>query len=414
MKTKLIAVAVVGAALTFHLPAESHAAPGKLVPTGVTPLEGVGAVGFSADGRSAYASSADRFTAYDRDPATGALSFAQCLSRTGDGGCIPFRWIQGVGRDVEVPADGRSVYLTVGGSPESGLILLGFQRDPATGRLTLAQCEFTSYGTSDDKPDCRQAGWQEATQIEVSPDGRALFVSDSWSADNTGDGGGGIYVYRRDPATSLLTETAFRLPAFGGVARMAVGGASLHALERTNYPMPGGYRRYFAVTSFRQTATAGLKKTGCVAAQRSQSKYLPDCRRVPRMGRPDAIAASPVGRSVVTAGNGTLALFANAKKTGLRLVWASRVAAGDATRLAYAADGRSLYALAVRSGRTSLLRYKLTARGDRLAFAQCLTESAANGCTRVPQLQGATEIDVLGRSLSILGPAGLVQLRAAR
>lgn len=414
MKTKLIAVAVVGAALTFHLPAESHAAPGKLVPAGVTPLEGAGAVGFSADGRSAYASSADRFTAYDRNPATEALSFAQCFNRTGDGGCTPFPYIHGVGRDIEVPADGRSVYFTVGGYLPFDLILLVFQRDPATGRLTLAQCEFTSYGTTDDEPDCQRAGWQEATQIEVSPDGRALFVSDSWAADNAGVSGGGIYVYRRDPATSLLTEMAFRLPAFGGLARMAVGGASLHALEKTSYGVQGGYRRYFAVTSFRQTATAGLKKTGCVAAQRSQSKYLPDCRRVPRMGRPTIIAASPDGRSVVTAGNGTLALFANAKKGGLRLLWASRVGAGDATQLAYAANSRSIYALTARSRRTSLLRYKLTARGDRLAFAQCLTESAAKGCTRVPQLQGATEIDVLARSIFTLGPAGLVQLRAAR
>jgi 6-phosphogluconolactonase (cycloisomerase 2 family) len=124
----------------------------------------------SADGRSVYLAGYE-LARLDRNRATGALSFGQCFrSDAGFGACAP---VDGLDQlfGLALSPDDRSV-LTVAGA---GNAIHNYDRNPASGALTLRQCfddEDTGTSTCTDVP-----GLSEPGGVTVSGDGRSVYTA---------------------------------------------------------------------------------------------------------------------------------------------------------------------------------------------------------------------------------------------
>jgi hypothetical protein len=150
-------------------------------------LNSADAIAISPDGADAYvASFNDGIAALRRDPVSGVLTFNQCFTSGGGGGCAADPSIVSGGRDVKVSADGRFVYLS-GGSGTNGY-LRAYARNSATGALTPLACVSYLGG-----PGCgTAAGLANAEDIALTPDGANLYVS----AFQGGDGNGAVAAFR--------------------------------------------------------------------------------------------------------------------------------------------------------------------------------------------------------------------------
>jgi 6-phosphogluconolactonase (cycloisomerase 2 family) len=379
------------------------AAPGKLVlqgcqsspegpaEPGCTPLEGLsytGALGLSADGRSAYASFPNGVNVYSRDPATGELSFRECFNSDGAPPCAQIPGILGTAWDVSVPADGLSVYVA-GGLRQT---LIGFRRDPSDGGLTFVSCEYSSYGSIGDLPGCPVGPFQEAREVESSPDGRAVYLADRGCADNTGECFVSVLAYERDPQTSVLT--------FRDRGSPATSGGGPFALEAGVGNVYHADSKFGTISVFKRVGAATLKRVQCIRPSKQRA-----CRRARRMGRARALALSPNGKLLVTAANpkrgaSWLAVFERARNGKLSFrerIKDARLRSTD--QLEFGPDGRSLYAVSGAGEDSFLLRFKLNPKRGKIAFAQCLSSAPRDGCSGVPQLRGLSEVATVARSV---------------
>jgi len=359
-------------------------------------LEGLdrpGAIAFSADGRSGYASYPDGIAVFDRDAQTGALTFTQCLGAAGTPPCDQSAQIRGTGFDIVVPPDGLSVYAV---APSW---LYSFRRDPTTGRLTFASCEYTSSYGNTDPLGCPVGPFAQPHQIEGSTEGRTVYLRDSDCADNTGTCQAGLTAYARDAQTSLLSSSPFVFSGTGwSFGAMAAAGGNLYAV---NFGSRTG------ISAFSRTGSGTIRQTGCVTEQEGKG-----CR-THKKATPAAIAVSPNGRMLVTVRNGRLAVFA--RKSNGQLSFKHCLAAGKGKRrggcrplgrvpknglsslqqLEFSADGRSLYAAPLHGG-TRLLRFNVKPHGGKIAFADCLSSGRSKGCAPTPALRGLAEIATVG------------------
>ncbi len=138
------------------------------------------------------AANSNAVTVFDRNPATGALTFVQTL-------------VNGVGdvaglagaSSVAVSFDGEWVYAT--GENDDAVVV--FDRDPGTGMLVFAQNKSDGVGGVD--------GLAVPRSVVVSPDDLNVYVA--------GSGDNAIAVFTRDPLLGTLT--------FRQVVRDGVGGA---------------------------------------------------------------------------------------------------------------------------------------------------------------------------------------------
>jgi 6-phosphogluconolactonase (cycloisomerase 2 family) len=143
-------------------------------------LGGAGAIALSPDGADAYVASSNGIAALRRDAVSGVLTFNQCFTSGGGGGCAADPSIVSNGRDVKVSPDGRFVYLS-GGSGTDGY-LRTYARNPGTGTLTPLGCVSYLGG-----PGCgTAAGLANAEHIALSPDGANLYLSAFQGGDNNG------------------------------------------------------------------------------------------------------------------------------------------------------------------------------------------------------------------------------------
>lgn len=423
MRTRSLASASLSAiAVALTLAPSAQAAPGKLVfdgcqssaagppIAGCSQLQGLsytGAVAFSADGRSAYASFPDGISGFDRHPVTGELTFGQCLNAAGTPPCaqlpgaLQTPGFLGTTADMVVTQDGTSLYAAGGGANagEGRPTLLAFQRNPASGQLTFVSCNHSSYGAEGDLPSCAVGNFQEARQVESSLDGRAIYLLDWGCADNTGDCFADVVAYERNPQTSVLTAMDRSDPATSGLGPFAVsrGAGNVYQLDSKSG----------AISVFKRIGAANLRFVQCLWPVRRPGLLIRAhrCTTRPSMGRAKALALSADGRTVVTAigaegGRAGLAVFHRAPngKLGLRGVLGPVKGLGASLigQLEFAANGRSLYAVAASGPGRFLARFKVNAKRGKIAFAQCLAGVARKGCAYVPQLRGLTEITLGG------------------
>ncbi|MEM9293474.1 MAG: Ig-like domain-containing protein [Acidobacteriota bacterium] len=150
---------------------------------GIDGLADPGELVLSPDGRHLYISARGDFSValYDRDTATGQLTFVEALFD--DTAPIPSVTLEGADALAFSP-DGLHLYV----GTESGRWITVFSRDPASGRLTLVEVVRDVI----DAPNLAQVHG-----IVVSADGNHVYTAAR--ADNA------VNVFRRDPATGELT-----------------------------------------------------------------------------------------------------------------------------------------------------------------------------------------------------------------
>ena len=307
-----------------------------------TGLADPGAVALSPDGRSVYvlATGDKTIATFARDPATGALSFRQCLGgpnpEPSDLPCTP---LPGGGKhhlslltepaDLAVSPDGRSVYVTsvVGGVVE-------FSRAAATGDLIFQGC-LTDTQTVRGCRRVRGPGMRPpidyGTDIEISPDGRLVFTLRGAVIVAFGrDRQDGSLSYRSCTTSALRRRPDFRVRGcsfFPGRRDFDVDDfVSPIALALS----PDGRWLYAGsirgtVASFRISSRGRLEFRECVTANWLAKKY---CRTVPgarhhpkeKFGASGTLAIAPDGRHLYSGslGGSSLASFGLFKNGRLR------------------------------------------------------------------------------------------------
>jgi DNA-binding beta-propeller fold protein YncE len=156
-------------------------------------------IALSADGRDVYVAMFNGgITALRRDPLSGVLSFNQCFTQGGGGGCAADAALVVGARDVVVsPDDGSHVYLS-GGSGINGYLRV-YARDGLTGMLNPLGC--ISYLAI---PGCSTAaGMANADKLAISPDGHNLYLT----AFEGGDGEGAVAAFRIQTAPSCQSTS---------------------------------------------------------------------------------------------------------------------------------------------------------------------------------------------------------------
>ena len=130
---------------------------------------------------------------FDRDPATGALTFVEAHYND-DGG------VQGLGlpTGVIVSPDDRHVYVTSRSTP-SGVAV--FARDESTGALSFVEALLDDTAGVD--------GLRGANDLAMSPDGRSIYVATLLDDSVT--------AFARDPATGTLSFVEAHFNGLAGV-----------------------------------------------------------------------------------------------------------------------------------------------------------------------------------------------------
>lgn len=205
-------------------------------------------IAVSPDGRNVYVVSptADAVAVLTRDPTTGAIAYAGCVSQAATGGC------------GSAPALDSPVQLAV--TPDGGAVVVAsstantlsvFTRNPTTGALTYSTCfqqGTTLCGANN------VVGLAGANGVTVSADSRAIYVAASTSqaiARFTRDPQTGAVTYRGcETATSGCPNGANALAPLSSAYRAVVDplGRNLYAI---------GQASNFALTTFDRDAASG-------------------------------------------------------------------------------------------------------------------------------------------------------------
>jgi len=141
-------------------------------------LDGATFVTVSPDGKSVYAASEydSAIVRLDRDTTTGAITAGGCVddNDTGDDACAQTTDGLGGVESVAVSPDGKSLYAAAGGDWD----IARFDRNTSSGALTPQGCIEAYSG------ECAQSatGLSHASDVTVSPDGSAVYVS-AWTSD---------------------------------------------------------------------------------------------------------------------------------------------------------------------------------------------------------------------------------------
>jgi 6-phosphogluconolactonase (cycloisomerase 2 family) len=265
-------------------------------------LDSARAVVVSPDGRSLYAATVGEVAEFDRDPASGALTYRGCITgvvETGPAGtkacaAIPSARGDGVGSGLNLPfalaisPDGRSLYAAV-------LLddaVTRFDRDPTTGALTYRDCitgdtAFGPAGTNACTPIATasasgaDSGLDNLYSLALSPDATSLYVvsqDDDAVARFDRDAATGALTYRGCftgeiqsgapppvPGSSACTEIPSVTASGTSSGLDKPRGVAVGADGRSVYVMSP---QDDAVTHFvRDPATGALTYDGCVTAE---------------------------------------------------------------------------------------------------------------------------------------------------
>lgn len=288
----------------------------------------VNALAISPDGTSLYATSPsdDAIVRFDRDPSTGVLTFADCLTgeTQSEDACTPIAdaapsgYESGLDRPwaLTVSADGRSVYAVALADDA----VVHFERDPSTGALAYRGCitgeaESGPMGTNacvaipTATADGTGSGLDAPHALTLSPDGASLYVA--------APGDDAVARFDRDPATGALTyrdciTANSDVESCTQVGSAAVGGENTGLDEMVSLAMSAdGSSLYAAAASddavvrFTRDATTGaLAFADCITGEResgdacAQVDTSADGGATSGLDRAYSIVVAPDGSSV--------------------------------------------------------------------------------------------------------------------
>ncbi len=185
-------------------------------------LDSTTGVAVSADGKNVYASgwqSDNAIAVFARDTLTGKLSFVEA-ERDGvndpsdPGATVDFMFRP---EAVAVSPDGGSVYAT----SSSDNSVVGFERDPLTGKLSYLEAERDGVNDGSDAGGTVD-GMNSGASVTVAPDSEAVYVGT--------DGDDSVAVFKRDTLTGKLS---FVEAEFDGIDDGGPGGV-VNGLNSTN------------------------------------------------------------------------------------------------------------------------------------------------------------------------------------
>lgn len=181
-----------------------------------TELEDVEDIALSPDGSELFAAGEDKLLRFDRNAASGALTFSEVEEEGVDDPGDPGAEVAGLdsANVLALSADGEEVYVAGDGTPGA---LAVFSRDPASGALSFLEAELPGV---DDPGDAgpAPAGLAGAKGMALSPDDRFLYLAAE--RDNS------LTIFSReddfDPPQTTITSgpasgstTSDNTPAFG-------------------------------------------------------------------------------------------------------------------------------------------------------------------------------------------------------
>jgi len=276
---------------------------------GIMGLHAASPLAVSPDGRYVYAGGYDSnaLSAFERDPATGALSVVQIV-REGIGGVEGLSSMQG----LAMSPDGESLYVV---SYEVAV----FRRDATTGLLTFVETQENGAAGVD--------GLVNPASATVSPDGAHVYVACT-------TGGNAVVVFQRDITTGAL--------AFVEVQRDGVGGVDGLAQASNVAVSPDGTHAYVsgaadnAVALFDRDSLTG--HLGFVEVQRD------GVGGVEGLIGADTVTVSPDGTYVYVGayGGSGATMFVRDPVTG-RLTFVQATAPDLDGSILVSADGRYVY-----------------------------------------------------------------------
>jgi DNA-binding beta-propeller fold protein YncE len=151
----------------------------------------------SPDGSSVYSVANQSVNHFIRNPTTGALTFADCISTTGGGGIAacahpPVDSFLGP-TQLAISPDGTSVYVT--SESDHAARMTTFARNTTTGVLTWASCNAHTFAGCDTSGLLVLNG---VSGVAVTPDGAQVYVAAALDSD-------AVSRYSRNPATGQLS-----------------------------------------------------------------------------------------------------------------------------------------------------------------------------------------------------------------
>jgi len=374
-------------------------------------------VAVAPDGRQVYVTSLgdDSITRFDRDPATGALTRAECLTGSATGCGVTNSGKPGIDGPsaVAVSADGRGIYLA---NRDSNSIV-ALRREPS-GALTYLGCvspvpqaTLDCGSGNNSKP-----GLDIPVDLAVSADGKAVAVA----ANNSKS----MAYLSRDVGTGALT--------YGGCFSQA-GGADCAAAPAPGLDGATGIdvspdSRNIYVASFTSKAIARFSRdpdSGAIAYVGANTD--------PSLNSAVTVAASGDGRNVYATSVQTTHAVSAFERQGDSLVFHDCFDAGavcGAGRdsfasllfpygLSVAADGRSVYTVHLNGTESTISRFDRDPRDGSLSRVGCFT--SGTGCgpgnDAMNQLRGMLQVDTSpdGRDVyaASTGALQLVRFRRA-
>ncbi len=309
-------------------------------------LDEVAVVTVSPDGKNVYAVSAVTaspngsgvISTYSRDATTGALTYNNCISSAPLGSCVVTTGVFDLGfpyaSKIALSPDGKTMYLIASSSASIAI----FDRDATTGTLTLKSGAAGCIARAAILPQgCTILGdyLQPPTGIAVSPDGKSLYLTTSWTTEAIDT----VLVFARDTTTGVLTKTngAAGCLASATLSDCAVFNPSAQTSSDFNpaaiVVSPDNQNVYLSSSTwntlyaFDRSATTGALTLKSGASGCFSSTILTPCTTTANLtSYVDAITVSPDGRSLYTgsATDPNISVFARSRPPALTTVTPAR------------------------------------------------------------------------------------------